>query len=151
MFFPEGMHQYTLVLAPVASLVLVVVAVLIGNAIFFPSILGNALIKVIVHAPIYFVAKIGYLMYRIWPVYLKQTTTPSVADFVLRRARDTAPAILASAALLFIVALIANAIAHRKRAPNVWVTSIVFALVYAAIMYGAYTSPSVSTLVEAFF
>jgi hypothetical protein len=151
MFFPESMHQYTVFLAPVASLVLVVVAAIIANAIYFPSILGNALIKVVVHAPIYFAAKIGYLMYRVWPVYLKQTTTPSVTDFVVRRARDTAPAILASAALLLIVALVANAVAHRKRGANVWASAIVFALAYAAIVYGAYTSAYVGTLIEAFF
>src|SRR5262245_51599895 len=114
MFFPEGLSQYALLVAPLASLLLVVVAALVSNAILFPSILGNAVVKVLVHTLIYFEAKTAYLIYRVWPAYLKQVETPSVGDFVGRNARDTLPAIVVSATVLFIVALVANVIADRK-------------------------------------
>ena len=151
MFLPESMHQYTWVLAPFVSLVLVVLASLIANAIVFPPIIGNALVKAIVHAPIFFAMKMAYLMYRVWPAYLKQTTTPSVTDFVVRRASDIAPSVGVNAAFLFIVALIANAIAHGDRDRNVWVTTLVFAAAYAALIYGARTSAGISMLVDTFF
>lgn len=151
MFLPESMHQYTLVLAPLVSIVLVLVVAFIGNAIVFPSVLGNALVKVIVHAPIFFALKMSYLMYRVWPAYLKQTTTPSATDFIVRRAPDIAPSVAVSAAFLFIVALIANAIAHRDRGRNVLVTAIVFAIAYGALIYGAWTNALVSALVDTFF
>jgi hypothetical protein len=151
MFFPESMYQYTWVLAPLVSLVLVILVALIANAIVFRSILGNAIVKVIVYAPIYFALKMAYLMYRAWPAYLKQTTTPSASDFVVRRAADLAPAVAASAAILLIVALIANAIAHGTRGRNVWATVLVFAATYGAIVYGARTTAAVSTLLDMFF
>src|SRR5439155_19574876 len=113
MFLPESMHQNTWVLAPFVSIVLVILVALIANAIVFPSILGNALVKVVVHAPIFFALKMSYLMYRAWPAYLKQTTTPSVTDFVVHRAPDIAPTVAVSAVFLFIVALIANATARH--------------------------------------
>jgi len=151
MFFPESAYQYTWVLAPLVSLVLVILVALIGNAIVFPSILGNALVKVIVHAPIFFALKMAYLMYRVWPAYLKQTTTPSVTDFIVKRAPDIAPSVAASAAFLFVVALIANAIARQDRSRNVWATAIVFAIAYAALIYGASTNAGISMLVDTFF
>jgi len=151
MFFPEGTHQYTLVLAPLVSIVLVVIAALIANAIVFPSIVGNALVKVIAQAAMFFVLKMGYLMYRIWPVYIKQTTTPSIGDFIVRRARDVGVSAGASAVFFFIVALAANAIAHRERGSNVWATVIVFGLGYAAVIYGAQTTALISTLLDALF
>jgi hypothetical protein len=67
MFLPESTYQYTWLLAPLVSIVLVFLVAVIGNAIVFPAILRNALVKVIVHAPIYFALKIAYLMYRVWP------------------------------------------------------------------------------------
>ena len=82
----------------------------------------------------------AYLVYRVWPAYLKQTTTPSITDFVVRRAPDIAPSVAASAAILFIVALIANAIARQYRSRNLWATAIVFAIAYAALVYGASTN-----------
>lgn len=93
----------------------------------------------------------SYLMYRVWPAHLKQTTTPSVTDFFVRRAPDIAPSVGVSAAFLFIVALIANAIARHDQSRNVWVTAIVFAIVYAALIYGARTNALVGMLVETFF
>jgi hypothetical protein len=151
MFLPENAYQYTWVLAPLVSVVLVILVALIANAIVFPSILGNALVKIIILVPIFFALKMSYLMYRVWPVYLKQTTTPSVTDFVVRRAPDLLPSVAVSAAILFIVALIANAMARHDRSRNVWVTAIVFAIAYAALIYGGRTSPAISTLVEMFF
>ena len=151
MFLPENAYQYTWVLAPLVSVVLVILVALIANAIVFPSILGNALVKIIIFAPIFFALKMSYLMYRVWPVYLKQTTTPSVSDFVVRRAPDIVPPVGVSAAILFIVALIANAIARHDQSRNVWVTAIVFAITYAALIYGGRTNPGISTLVEMFF
>jgi hypothetical protein len=151
MFFPESMYQYTWVLAPFVSVVLVVVVALIANAIVFPSIVGNAIVKVIVLVPIYFALKMAHLLYRAWPAYIKQTTTPSVTDFVVRRAADLAPSIAASAAILLVVALVANALAHGQRGRNVWVTALVFAVIYGAIVYGARTTAAVSTLLEMFF
>jgi hypothetical protein len=151
MFLPESMYQYTWVLAPLVSIVLVILVALIGNAIVFPSILGNALVKVIIHAPIFFALKMTYLMYRVWPAYLKQTTTPSVTDFVVKRAPDIALSLAVSATFLFIVALIANAITRHDRSRNVWVTAVVFAIAYAALIYGASTNAGISMLVETFF
>ena len=151
MFLPETMYQYTWVLAPLVSIVLVVVVSLVANFSVFPSIVGNALVKVIVHAPIFFALKMSYLMYRVWPAYLKQTTTPSVTDFIVRRAPDIAPSVGVSAAFLFIVALIANAIVRRDRARNVWATAVVFAAAYAALIYGARSNALVSALVDTFF
>ena len=151
MFLPESMYQYTWVLAPFVSIVLVILVALIANAIVFPSILGNALVKILIYAPIFFALKMSYLMYRVWPAYLKQTTTPSVTDFVVRRAPDIAPSVGVSAAFLFIVALIANAMARRDQSRNVWVTAIVFAIAYAALIYGARTSAGISMLVDTFF
>jgi heme/copper-type cytochrome/quinol oxidase subunit 4 len=151
MFFPEGMSQYALIFAPLVSLTLVVIAALVSNAIIFPSILGNAVVKVLVHTLIYFEAKIAYLMYRVWPTYLKQATTPSVGDFVERRAGDTLPAIVVSATVLFIVALVANVSADRRSSSNVWVTAIVFAVAYAATVYGALTDPGVAIVINAIF
>jgi hypothetical protein len=49
------------------------------------------------------------------------------------------------------VALIANVMARHDRSRNVWVTAIVFAIAYAALIYGGRTSPTISTLVEMFF
>jgi hypothetical protein len=144
MFFPESMYQYTWVLAPLVSIVLVILVALIGNAIVFPSIVGNAIVKVIVHAPIFFALKMAYLMHRAWPAYLKQTSTPSITDFVVRRAAHLAPSVAASAAILLIVALVANAIAHGERGRNVWVTALAFALTYGAIVYGARTNAGIS-------
>ena len=69
----------------------------------------------------------------------------------MRRAPDIAPSVGVSAAIFFIVALIANAIARHDRARNVWVTAIVFAIAYAALIYGGRTSPAIGTLVEMFF
>jgi len=151
MFLPESMHQYTWVLAPFVSIVLVILVALIANAIVFPSVLGNALVKVVIHAPIFFALKMSYLMYRVWPAYLKQTTTPSVTDFVVRRAPDVAPTVAVSATFLFIVALIANAMARHDQSRNVWATAIVFAVAYAALIYGARTNALVGMLVETFF
>ena len=151
MFFPENAYQYTLVLAPFVSIALVLIVALIGNAIVFPSIIGNALVKVVIHAPIYFALKMAYLMYRVWPAYLKQTTTPSVTDFIVKRAPDIAPSVGVSAAFLFVVALIANAIARHDRSRNVWATAIVFAIAYAALIYGASTNVGISMLVDTFF
>jgi hypothetical protein len=151
MFLPENAYQYTWVLAPLVSVVLVILVALIANAIVFPSILGNALVKIIIFAPIFFALKMSYLMYRVWPVYLKQTTTPSVTDFVVRRAPDLVPSVAVSAVILLISALIANAVARHDRSRNVWVTAIVFAIAYAALIYGGRTSPTISTLVEMFF
>lgn len=151
MFFPENAYQYTWVLAPLVSIVLVILVAVIANAIVFPSILGNALVKVIVHAPIFFGLKMSYLMYRVWPAYLKQTTTPSVTDFIVKRAPDIAPSVGVSAAFLFVVALIANAIARQDRSRNVWATAIVFAIAYAALIYGASTNAGISMLVDTFF
>ena len=54
MFLPESMYQYTWVLAPFVSIVLVILVALIANAIVFPSILGNALIKILIYALIFF-------------------------------------------------------------------------------------------------
>lgn len=151
MFLPESIYQYTLVLAPLVSIALVIIVSLIANAIVFPSILGNALVKVIVHAPIFFAMKMAYLMYRVWPTYLKQTTAPSVTDFVVRRAPDIAPSVAASAAFLFIVSLIAHAFARQDRSRNVWATAIVFAIAYAALIYGASTNAGISMLADTFF
>ena len=151
MFLPETMHQYTWVLAPFVSIVLVILVALIANAIVFPSILGNALVKILIYAPIFFALKMSYLIYRVWPAYLKQTTTPSATDFMVRRAPDVAPSVGVSAAFLFIVALIANAMARRDHSRNVWVTAIVFAIAYAALIYGARTNALVGMLVETFF
>jgi hypothetical protein len=151
MFLPESMFQYTWVLAPLVSIVLVYLAALIGNAIVFSSIIGNALVKVIVYASIFFGLKMSYLMYRVWPAYLKQTTTPSVTDFIVRRAPDVAPTVAVSVAFLFVVALIANTIARHDRTRNEWATVIVFAIAYAALIYGARTNVLVSTLVDTFF
>jgi len=151
MFLPENMYQYTWVLAPLVSIALVILVALIANAIVFPSILGNALVKVIVFAPIFYALKMSYLMYRAWPAYLKQTTTPSVTDFVGRRALDIVWPVGVSAATFFIVALIANAIARHDRSRNVWATAIVFAIAYAALIYGGRTNPGIGTLVEMFF
>jgi hypothetical protein len=151
MFFPENAYQYTWVLAPFVSIALVLIVALIGNAIVFPSIIGNALVKVVIHAPIYFALKMAYLMYRIWPAYLKQTTTPSVTDFIVKRAPDIAPSVGVSAAFLFVVALIANAIARQDRSRNVWATAIVFAIAYAALIYSASTNAGISMLVDTFF
>jgi hypothetical protein len=151
MFLPENMYQYTWVLAPLVTIVLVILVALIGNAIVFPSILGNALVKAIILAPIFFALKMSYLMYRVWPAYLKQTTTPSISDFALRRAPDIAPSVGVSAAFLFVVALIANSIAHGDRTRNVWATVIIFAIAYAALIYGGRTSAGVSMLVDMFF
>ena len=151
MFFPENAYQYTWVLAPFVSIALVLIVALIGNAIVFPSIIGNALVKVVIHAPIYFALKMAYLMYRVWPAYLKQTTTPSVTDFIVKRAPDIAPSVGVSAAFLFVVALIANAIARQDRSRNVWATAIVFAIAYAALIYGASTNAGISMLVDTFF
>jgi hypothetical protein len=151
MFLPESMYQYTWVLAPFVSIVLVILVAFIANAIVFPSILGNALVKILIYAPIFFALKMSYLMYRVWPVYLKQTTAPSVTDFVVRRAPDIALSVGVSAAFLFIVALIANAIARHDRSRNVWVTAIVFAIAYAALIYGASTNAGIGMLVETFF
>jgi len=151
MFFPENVYQYTWVAAPLVSLLIVLVASLLANRISFGSILANALVKVIVHAPIFFALKMSYLMYRAWPFYIKQTTTPSVGDFIVRRAPDVAPSVAASAAFLFVVALVANAIAHGDRARNVWVTGLVFALAYGAFVYGVRTYPGLGMLVDAFF
>jgi hypothetical protein len=151
MFLPENLYQYTWVLAPLVSIVLVILVAVIANAIVFPSILGNALVKVAIHAPIFFALKMSYLMYRVWPAYLKQTTTPSVTDFVVRRAPDIAPSVGVSAAFLFIVAVIANAIARQDRTRNVWATAIVFAIAYGGLIYGGRTSAGISMLVEMFF
>jgi hypothetical protein len=151
MFLPENLYQYTWVLAPLVSLVLVVVVSFIANAIVFPSLFGNAIAKAIVLAPIFFALKMAYLMYRVWPTYLKQTTTPSLTDFVTRRAPDIAPSVAVSAAFLFVVALIANAISRHDRGRNVWVTALVFAAAYAALIYGGRTSAGISMLVEMFF
>src|SRR5262245_25186774 len=151
MFFPENIHQYTLVLAPLVSIVLVILVALIANAIVFPSIVGNAIVKVVVHAPIFFALNMVYLMYRVWPAYIKHTTTPSVSDFIVRRAADLAPSAAASAVILLIVALIANAFAHREKGRNVWVTALVFAAIYGAIIYGAGANVLIATLLEMFF
>ena len=151
MFLPENMYQYTWVLAPLVSIALVILVALIANAIVFPSILGNALVKVIIFAPIFFALKMSYLMYRVWSVYLKQTPTPSVTDFVVRRAPDILPPVGVSAVILFTLALIANVMARHDRSRNVWVTAIVFAIAYAALIYGGRTSPAIGTLVEIFF
>src|SRR5262245_3550477 len=56
-----------------------------------PCIVGNAIVKVVVHAPIFFALNMAYFMYRVWPAYIKQTTTPSVSDFIVRHAADLAP------------------------------------------------------------
>jgi hypothetical protein len=151
MIFPQSMYPYTLVLAPLVSIALVLVAALLANRILFPSILGNALIKVIVHAPIFFALKMAYLMYRVWPAYLKQTTTPSVSDFVVRRAPDVAALVAVSEVFLFILALLATAIAYRDHSRNVWVTAILFALAYSALIYGASTNSIVAALVDVYF
>ena len=151
MFLPESMFQYTWVLAPFVSSVLVFVVAVIANAIVFPSVLGNAVVKVIVHASIFFALKMGYLMYRVWPAYLKQTTTPGVTDFIVRRAPDIAPTVAVSGAFLFVVALIANAIARHDQTRNEWTTVIVFAIAYAALIYGASANTLVSTLADTFF
>ena len=90
-------------------------------------------------------------MYRVWPAYLKQTTTPSVTDFIVKRAPDIAPSVGVSAAFLFVVALVANAIARQDRSRNVWATAIVFAIAYAALIYGASTNAGISMLVDTFF
>src|SRR5436190_18305520 len=137
MFLPESMYQYTWVLAPFVSIVLVILVALIANAIVFPSILGNALVKILIYAPIFFALKMSNLMYRVWPAYLKQTTTPSVTDFMVRHAPDVTPSVGVSAAILFSVAIIANATARHDQSRNVWVTAIVFAIAYAALIYGA--------------
>jgi hypothetical protein len=151
MFLPENTYQYTWVLAPLVSIALVILVALIANAIVFPSVLGNALVKIIIFAPVFFALKMSYLMYRVWPAYLKQTTTPSVTDFVVRRAPDIAPSVGVSAAILFIVALIGNAMARHDRSRNVWVTAIVFAIAYAALIYGGRTNAGIGMLVEMFF
>jgi hypothetical protein len=151
MFLPEAANQFTLVLAPLVSVALVIIAALIANAIVFPSIVGNALVKVLVQAAMFFVLKMAYLMYRVWPAYIKQTTTPSIGDFIVRRARDVGVSVAASAVFFFIVALVANAIAHRKRGPNIWATVIVFALAYAAVIYGSQTTSFISTVLDALF
>ena len=151
MFFPEAANEYTLVLAPLVSVALVIIAALIANAIVFPSIVGNALVKVLVQAAMFFVLKMAYLMYRVWPAYIKQTTTPSIGDFIVRRARDVGISVAAAAVFFLIVALLANAIAHRERGRNVWATVIVFALAYAAVIYGARTTAAVSALLDVFF
>jgi hypothetical protein len=50
-----------------------------------------------------------------------------------------------------VVALIANAISRHDRGRNVWVTAIVFAAAYAALIYGGRTGAGISMLVEMFF
>jgi len=85
------LHQFTLVLALLESIVLVILVALIAKAIVFPCIVGNAIVKVVVHAPIFFALNMASLMYRVWPAYIKQTTTPSVSDFIVRHAADLAP------------------------------------------------------------
>jgi hypothetical protein len=59
MFLPENAYQYTWVLAPLVSVVLVILVALIANAIVFPSILGNALVRIIIFAPIFFALKMS--------------------------------------------------------------------------------------------
>jgi hypothetical protein len=151
MFFPSNVYPYMLVLAPLVSLALVLVVALIANAIWFGSRIGNALLKVIVFAPLYFALKMAYLMYLAWPAYIKQTATPSVMDFVMKRAAEMGPPVGVSAAILLIVVLIANMIAHSRRGLNVWVTALLFAVAYGAIYYGARTNVAVGMLVETFF
>ena len=65
--------------------------------------------------------------------------------------RTTAASVGVSAAFLFIVALIANAMARHDQSRNVWATAIVFAVAYAALIYGARTNALVGMLVETFF
>jgi len=155
MFFPSNVYPYTWYLAPLVSVVLVLVVSFLANRISFgPSVgarLGNALLKVIIHAPIFLVLRMAYLMYLAWPAYTRQTTSPTVIDFIARRAPEIAPSVGLSAAFFLVVALVANAIARSDRGRNVWVTGLVFALAYGGFVYLARTNMAVGMVVEAFF
>jgi hypothetical protein len=133
MFLPTANRG--LLIEPLISVALVFFAALLANRVAFRQRFGNALVKTILHTVFFAAAALAWLYYR-------QTTTPPLFDFITARAVDIMVPVAFSTIVVFCLMIVGNLITFSDRLVNAGATTVLFALLYGAVLYGV-RSPSV--------
>jgi hypothetical protein len=142
MFLPS-VHR-GLLLGVVVSVVLVFIAAFLANQVAFRQRFGNALVKTILHTLFFAAVALAWLYYR-------QTAAPPVIGFITSRLVDIVIPTAFSALIVFCVMLVGKLITFSGRLMNAVATTIVFALAYAAVLYGIRSPAVPGNLVDLVF